>query len=309
MSHPPTRPQAFVRSASRPGALRALLQARRFFIAPGSYDCITARLVETAGFPAAYVTGSGLSLSQLGAPDVGLMSYKEVLDRVSAMADAVAVPLIADVDTGYGGALNVMRTVRDFERAGVAALQIEDQAWPKRCGHEPGKQVVPVVEMAGRIAAALDARHDADLVVIARTDAIALEGLDAALDRAHAYVEAGADVIFVEAPGDRDAMARVARELRVPVMANMVEGGKTPILPRDDLTALGYAFAIYPNALTRLFAFAGAQMLRGLARDGDTSAWRDRMVSHGELWELFESPAWYALEQRLSGRAAAQADA
>ena len=301
MSESTARPERFKSRSSRPAALRKLLHARQFFIAPGAYDCITARLVETSGFPAGYVTGSGVSLSMLGAPDVGLVSYAEVRERIAAIADATNLPLIADIDTGYGGPLNVMRTVKDLEHAGVAALQIEDQAWPKKCGHEPGKRLVDTVEMAGRLGAALDARNDADLVIIARTDAIAVEGLEAAIDRAHAYAAAGADVIFVEAPPTRDAMKRVAREIRAPLLANMVEGGKTPLLPRDELAALGYAFAIYPNALTRLFARAGLDMLASLAATGGTTAWRERMMSHDELWALFESPAWYALERRFSG--------
>ena len=303
MSEKALRPERFKSRASRAAALRALLHARHFFIAPGAYDCITARLVETSGFPAAYLTGSGVSLSMLGAPDVGLVSYAEVRERVAAIADATELPLIADIDTGYGGPLNVMRTVKDLEHAGVAALQIEDQAWPKKCGHEPGKRLVDTAEMTGRLAAALDARNDTDLVIIARTDAIAVEGLEAALDRAHAYVEAGADVIFVEAPPTREAMKHVASEIRAPLLANMVEGGKTPMLSRDELTALGYAFAIYPNALTRLFARAGLDLLASLASTGGTAEWRGRMMSHDELWALFESPAWYALERRFSGPA------
>jgi 2-methylisocitrate lyase-like PEP mutase family enzyme len=295
------RPPPFAPHPSRPAALRKLLRDRQFFIAPGAYDCITARLVEVAGFPATYVTGSGLSLSTLGAPDVGFASYAEIRERIAAMADATSLPLIADIDTGYGGPLNVMRTVRDLERAGVAALQIEDQAWPKKCGHEPGKRLVDVAEMTGRLAAALDARTDPDVAIVARTDAIAVEGLDAALDRAHAYAEAGADVIFVEAMPSREAMARVAREIRAPLLANMVEGGRTPMLPGSELAALGYAFAIYPNALTRVFARAGLDMLASLAATGGTAEWRGRMLDHDALWSLFDSAAWYALERRLAG--------
>ncbi|MFO1325537.1 MAG: oxaloacetate decarboxylase [Burkholderiales bacterium] len=286
-----------------------MLDGRRFFLAPGAYDCITAQLVHAGGFPAAYVTGAGLSLATLGAPDVGLMSYKEIHDRVASIVDAVDLPFIADADTGYGGPLNVMRTVRDFERAGVAALQIEDQEWPKKCGHEPGKRIVAIREMKGRLAAALDARTDADLVVIARTDAIGVEGFDAALERAHVYAEAGADVIFVEAMPDRDAMARVAAEVRAPVMANLVEGGKTPMLPRDELVKMGFAFAIFPNALTRLFARTGLAMLASLRETGGTTEWRAQMMDHQELWRLFDSPAWHALEQRFADPAQRDAGA
>lgn len=295
------RPPRFAARASRPAALRRLLDDRQFFIAPGAYDCITARLVEASGFPVAYVTGSGVSLSILGAPDVGLVSYAEVRDRIAAIADATDIPLVADIDTGYGGPLNVMRTVKELEHAGVAAMQIEDQAWPKKCGHEPGKRLVDVAEMKGRIAAALDARNNADVVIIARTDAVAVEGFDAALARAHDYVDAGADVIFVEAPATRESMERIAREIRAPLLANMVEGGKTPMLSRDELAAMGFAFAIYPNALTRLLARAGLDLLASLAATGGTTEWRSRMMTHDELWTLFDSSAWYALEQRFAG--------
>ena len=309
MTESARRPQPFRTKPSRPTALRRLLDARQFFIAPGVYDCITARLVETSGFPAAYVTGSGLSLSTLGAPDVGLMSFGEVYDRIAPIADTVSLPLIADVDTGYGGPLNVMRTVRDLERAGIAALQIEDQAWPKKCGHEPGKRLVDTAEMVGRLCAALDARHDDELVIIARTDAIAIEGFEAALDRASAYAAAGADVIFVEAPDSKEAMARIAKEVRAPVLANLVEGGKTPMLSREELRQLGFAFAIYPNALTRLFARAGLGLLASLHATGSTADWRAQMMDHNELWELFESPAWYELEQRFAAPTRPDADA
>lgn len=300
MTPPDSRPELLRHKPARSATLRSMLRAREFFIAPGAYDCITARLVQVSGFPACYITGSGLSLSALGAPDVGLMSYREILDRMAAIADSVSIPLIADIDTGYGGPLNVMRTVRDLERAGISALQIEDQAWPKKCGHEPGKRLVDTREMVGRIAAALDARDDPDLVIIARTDAISVEGLDAALARAHAYGEAGADVIFVEAPGSREAMERIGRTIRLPLLANMVEGGKTPVLPREELAALGFAFAIYPNALTRLFARAGRELLADLKSTGTTAGSRARMLDHNELWELFESPAWYRLERKFA---------
>lgn len=296
-------PTPFGTRSSRPAALRALLSDRKFFIAPGVYDCITARLVEASEFRAAYVTGSGMSLSLLGAPDVGLVSYAEVRDRVAAIAEATALPLIADIDTGYGGPLNVMRTVKDLERAGIAAVQIEDQAWPKKCGHEPGKRLVDTREMVGRLAAALDVRKDPDLVIVARTDAVAIEGLDAALERAHEYAAAGADVIFVEAPPTREALERVAREIEVPVLANMVEGGRTPLLPADELARIGYAFAIYPNALTRVFARAGLDVLASLLKTGGTAEWRSRMLDHDALWRLFDSSAWYALEQRFASGA------
>lgn len=283
----------------RNAALRRRLAAQNVLVAPGVYDCIGARLVEQAGFEAMYLTGSGMSMSALGAPDVGLMSFSEVLDRASRVADVVSVPVIVDADTGYGGPLNVIRTVRAFERAGVSGIQIEDQAWPKKCGHEGGRNLVSTNEMVGRIKAAVDARIDPDLVIVARTDARTDQGLDAALERAALYAEAGADVLFVESPENKDELAEVARRLNVPVLANMVEGGRTPILPADVLTQLGFSLAIYPNAVTRCFTYAGQQMLKELASTGTTAGAADRMLSHRQLWSLFEYEKWTATEDRL----------
>lgn len=283
----------------RNAALKRRLAAPEVLVAPGVYDCIGARLVEQAGFEAMYLTGSGMSMSALGAPDVGLMSFSEVLDRASRVADVVSVPVIVDADTGYGGPLNVIRTVRAFERAGVSGIQIEDQAWPKKCGHEGGRNLVSINEMVGRIKAAVDARIDPDLVIVARTDARTDQGLDAALERAALYAEAGADVLFVESPENKDELAEVARRLNVPVLANMVEGGRTPILPADVLTQLGFSLAIYPNAVTRCFTYAGQQMLKELASTGTTAGAADRMLSHRQLWSLFEYEKWTATEDRL----------
>lgn len=258
-----------------------------------------ARLVEAAGFPALYITGSGVSMSALGAPDVGALSFGEILDRVRRICDVVSIPVIADGDTGYGGPLNVIRTVREFERAGVSAIQIEDQEWPKKCGHEPGRVIAPVETMVMRIRAAVEARRDPDFAVIARTDARAGEGLDAAITRARAYRAAGADVIFVESPQSEAELEAVGRAFPdVPLLANMVEGGRTPILPAARLQALGFRLAIYPNALTRLFAKAGLEMLASLRDTGDTGAMSGRMLSHGELWSLFDNASWRALEDR-----------
>ena len=289
-------------ATGRSRRLRELLAAG-FFQAPGAFDCVSARLVDTGGFPALYVTGSGVSMSQLGAPDVGMLSFSEILDRVKRIADCVSIPVIADADTGYGGPLNVMRTVREFERAGVSGIQIEDQAWPKKCGHEPGRRLVPVAEMVGRIRAACDARLDADTVIIARTDARAMEGLEAAIDRAHAYAEAGADVLFVESPQGTEEMRRACAALAgtAPMLANMVEGGKTPILPGAELAALGYRLAIWPNALTRVMARMGQVMLERLAADGTTQGMWDRMLDHDGLWALFEHRRWYEVEARYMG--------
>ena len=284
---------------TRHRALRQRMATPGLVTAPGCYDCITARLVEVAGFDAAYVTGSGVSMSALGAPDMGALSFGEILDRVRRICDAVAIPIIADADTGYGGPLNVIRTMREFERAGVSAIQLEDQEWPKKCGHEPGRKVASANEMVQRIKAAADARVDADIMIVARTDAIALEGYEAAIDRAERYREAGADILFVEAPQSEAQLGEVPKRLKAPCLANMVEGGKTPILPGARLQELGFKVAIYPNSLTRLFARAGQELLAGLKVEGGTAAFADRMLDHNQLWTLFENERWQALEKRF----------
>lgn len=285
----------------RNSALRASLAGPGIVVAPGAFDGITARLVETAGFPAVYVTGSGISMSMLGAPDVGLMSYAEVEERVRQIADIVDIPVIADADTGYGGPLNVIRSVRGLERAGVSAIQIEDQEWPKKCGHEAGRRLVDVAEMVGRIKAAVDARVDPDLVIIARTDARTEEGIEEALDRACHFAEAGADVLFVESPESEDEMRRINERLSMPTMANIVEGGRTPVVPVPRLEALGYRLVIFPNSLTRLVARMGQRLLAELKHTGTTVGMRDAMMEHGELWKLFEYDLWLEVEARYSG--------
>ncbi|WP_210485737.1 isocitrate lyase/PEP mutase family protein [Microvirga antarctica] len=287
-------------AAGRNASLRNAVASGKIVVAPGAFDCLTARLVERAGFGALYVTGSGVSISALGAPDVGLMSFGEILDRVKRIADSVAIPLIADADTGYGGPLNVIRTIREFERAGVSAIQIEDQMWPKKCGHEADRQLASVDEMVGRIKAAVDARVDEDLIIVARTDARSEQGLDAAIERAQIYAEAGADVLFVESPESASELKRVATEISRPVLANMVEGGRTPITPAAELQDFGFRIVIYPNALTRTIARAGADMLAALSRDGTTASWKDRMVDHRELWSLFDYETWTATEKRFA---------
>lgn len=280
--------------------LRSLLVSPDLVVAPGAFDCITARLVDTAGFPAVYVTGSGLSMSALGAPDVALMSFAEVLDRIKRICDVVAIPVIADADTGYGGPLNIVRTVREFERAGVSAIQLEDQKWPKKCGHELGRRLVVREEMVERIKAATDARVDEDLVIIARTDARTEEGIEAAIDRALSYGDAGADVLFVESPESEQEMRLINQRLAVPSLVNMVEGGRTPLLQSARLRDIGYRIVIYPNALTRLIGRMGQRLLKELREEGTTMGMRDVMMSHDELWALFEYDKWIATEQRLS---------
>src|ERR1700712_2674853 len=236
-----------------PARLRALLAGDGPLLAPGAYDALSARLIEQAGFDCAYMTGFGTTASLLGRPDVGLLGGAEMAGQARRLVQAIDVPLIADADTGYGNAINVVRTVQDYEQAGVAGLHIEDQILPKRCGHMDGKLVVPMEDMVGKIHAAVDARRDPDLVIIARTDARAMEGLDSALTRARAYREAGADLLFVEALQSVDEIEIVARELGgEQLVFNWAEGGKTPPLPHEQLAGLGFALVLMP--ITTLLA-------------------------------------------------------
>lgn len=278
--------------------LKTHLQEGPIVTAPGAYDAITARLVQKAGFSAVYMTGSGVSMSLLGVPDLGIVSYAEMLDRVEQIAGSVDLPLIVDGDTGYGGVLSVIRTVKGFEARGASAIQIEDQQDPKRCGHEFGRRLLPAKEMVDKIRAALDARTDADFLIIARTDARTVEGLDRAIERALMYQEAGADVIFVESPESVAELERIASSFSVPAMANMVEGGRTPVLSAPDLGKIGFRLVIFPNSLTRLFCRSGTEMLSALKSTGTTDSFKDRMLTHGQLWDLFDVRSWEALERR-----------
>jgi len=268
--------------------LRDALASDEVLIAPGCYDGLTALLIEQAGFACAYLSGASVAFTRLGRPDLGLTTLTEVADTVACIRDRVGLPLIVDGDNGFGNALNVKRTVRLFERMGASAIQLEDQQMPKRCGHLEGKQLISAGEMAGKICAALDARASDDTVIIARTDAVAVDGLDAALDRATAYLAAGADVLFVESPGSVDQMRRIGRELgaQVPLLANMVEGGKTPLVPAPELGAMGYRIVIHPGAMVRVLSRAGAQYLAALQRDGTTANILDTMNDFSQLNQL-----------------------
>ncbi len=232
--------------------LRAMIQADGLIMAPGAYDAWSARLVENAGFDAVYMTGYGVSASVLGRPDIGLISFHEMVEMARNMAGVTTVPLIADADNGYGNSLNVVRTVREYENAGVAAIQLEDQVLPKRCGHMEGKQLVPGRDMIAKIKAAIYARQDPDTVLIARTDARAVNGIDDAVARAKSYAAAGADVIFVEAPQSAEEVRKIAESVHAPLLANMVEHGKTPLFAKEELLGMGYKIAIYP--VTTLYA-------------------------------------------------------
>ncbi len=259
--------------------LRQLL-AGPAFIAPGCYDALTALLIEQAGFGCAYVSGASIAFTRLGRPDIGLTTLTEVADTVANMRERVALPLIVDGDNGFGNALNVQRTVRLLERMGASAIQLEDQTLPKRCGHLDGKTLVSQGDMLGKIRAAQDARADADTVIIARTDAVAVDGFEAGLARAHAYADAGADVLFVEALSTTEQFERVGRELggRLPLLANMVEGGKSPLLSLEELQRLGFRLAIFPGSMVRVFGKAATDYLSTLKRDGSTRNMLDRML-------------------------------
>jgi 2-methylisocitrate lyase-like PEP mutase family enzyme len=272
--------------------LSARLRRPPILIAPGIYDALTALIGERAGFEALYVSGAGIAYSRLGRPDVGLVSMSEVAETLTLIRDRVGVHLIVDADTGYGNALNVLRTVRLFERAGASAIQIEDQDFPKRCGHLDDKTLISPQEMEGKIKAAVDARASRDTLIIARTDAVAVEGFDRALARAALYREAGADVLFVEAPRQREDLGRISARLggSGPLMVNMVEGGKTPVLSASELEALGFSLVIFPGAVVRTLAKAAEDFYASLKTHGSTDPFRARMFDFDGLNRLIGTP-------------------
>lgn len=272
----------------------------RPLILPGAANALTARVVEEAGFAAVYVTGAGVTNTYLGVPDHGLLTLDELSAHVEAIADVASVPVIVDADTGFGNALNVQRTVRRLERAGAAGIQLEDQVSPKKCGHFNGKQVVAVAEMVGKVHAAVDSRNDDDVVIVARTDARATEGLDSACERAAAYLDAGADLIFVEAPESADEMRHITAQVPGLHVANMVEGGRTPLLPRQTLGELGFAVALYANATMRGAVVGMRDVLAHLAKHGDTRDAEHLMISWSDRQELVQKPEFDQLEERYA---------
>jgi carboxyvinyl-carboxyphosphonate phosphorylmutase len=280
--------------------LRELIAGPGYTMVPGAYDTLTARLVEAAGFAAVYLTGGGFSRAS-GYPDLGLLSLSENVHFIAQTVEAVAIPVIADADTGYGNAINVIRTVREYEKTGVAGFHIEDQVSPKKCGHYEGKDVIPAAEMIGKIKAAVDTRRDRDLVVIARSDARAVEGLAAAIDRVNAYLEAGADVGFVEAPQSVEELRTVARQLRGPALANVFEGGKTPMLKAAELEAMGFRLGIYPSQTQRAAIRAAQRVLRALREDGETTRVEGDLATFQEREEAVGTAGWRALEARYLG--------
>jgi 2-methylisocitrate lyase-like PEP mutase family enzyme len=278
-------------------ALRRLISGGDIVVAPGVYDGLSARLAASAGFPAVYATGGGIARS-MGYPDLGLVSVTEVVARLASIVEQAGLPVIADADTGYGNALNVRRAVREFERAGVAALHLEDQVFPKRCGHYDDKSVVPAAEMAQKLRAARDAAADPDLLLIARTDALAVEGLDAALERADVYADAGADVIFVEAPTTEAQIETIARRVARPTLINMFEGGKTPLVPLERLRQMGYRIVIIPSDLQRAAIRAMEDTLAAIRRDGNSRAVADRMATFAEREAAVGTSEYMDLDRR-----------
>jgi 2-methylisocitrate lyase-like PEP mutase family enzyme len=272
--------------------LRSRLSKPPIVVAPGIYDPLTALLATQAGFHSLYISGAAIAYTRLGRPDIGLVSASEVIETVSLIHDRVGASLIVDADNGYGNALNVERTVRLLEKAGAHAIQIEDQGFPKRCGHLDGKALVSAGEMAGKIKAAVDARHSTDTLIIARTDAVAVESFDRAIERALLYRDAGADLLFVEAPKAREDLADIVKRVgrTVPLVANMVEGGKTPMLSGSELETLGFSLVIFPGGIVRALAKTAVDYYESLAAHGSTQPFRDRMFDFHELNSLIGTP-------------------
>jgi len=278
--------------------LAGIIADRRAVIVPGAPNAMFARVIEDLGYEVIYVTGAGLANMHLGAPDIGLTTLTEVANTVAAIADAVDLPLIVDGDTGFGNAVNMVRTVRVLERAGAAGIQIEDQVFPKRCGHFDGKAVIPQDEMVQKIRAAVDARRDGQFQIIARTDVRAIAGMDAALDRARAFIEAGADMTFVEAPRSTEELGRIAAELSAPQMANIVFGGKTPDPGRAVLAEQGFSMVLYANAALQAALRASREVLESLRDTGSLAAVADRLAGFDERQSAVAKDRWDALEAR-----------
>ena len=288
--------------------LRRLIEADAILMLPGVHDALAARIAEQAGFQALTCGGYASSASLLGAPDVGQLSMSEMADVYARLCDAVSIPVFADGDTGYGNTTNVARTLRAYERAGVAGLFIEDQVLPKRCGHMAGKQVVPASDMVAKLKAALDTRQDSDLVLMARTDARAIEGIDAAIERANLYLETGVDLIFVEAPQTVEEMRRICSEIAAPCFANYLEGGHTPLLSAKELEEIGFAVVAYPVSATYAIARTLQEVYAILRRDGETESLRERMLEFDEFNRLVGLDELRAREDAYAAEAADDAD-
>ena len=279
---------------------REILQRREAILLPGVANALAARVIEDIGFKAIYVSGAGVTNTYLGVPDIGLISVTELADHVAAIRDAVALPLIVDADTGFGNAVNVARTVAVLERAGANAIQLEDQDFPKRCGHFAGKHVIPRAEMVQKIRAAVDARNDRDFAIMARTDAIAVHGFDDAIERAQAYIEAGADITFVEAPRTEAQMREIPKRLKVPQLVNIVAGGLTPMIGFDTLAGMGFTLILYANAALQA-SVAGMQKVLGhLHAHGSLDGIMPQLAGFEERQRLVSKPHYDALEKKYS---------
>jgi 2-methylisocitrate lyase-like PEP mutase family enzyme len=283
--------------------LKDLAARREALTVPGAPNALFARVVEDLGFSAVYLTGAGLANMHLGAPDIGLTTLTEVASALAAMADAVSLPIIVDADTGFGNALNMVRTVRVLERAGAAGIQIEDQVFPKRCGHFSGKEVIPLDQMVQKIKAAVDTRWDSDLQIIARTDARAVEGLDRAIERARAFAAAGADLTFVEAPLSLLELERIAREVDVPQVANIVFGGRTPDPGQKRLAEMRFSIILYANAILQAALKASNEVLASLKADGSLERVAERLASFDQRQRSVAKNSWDALERRYEASA------
>jgi 2-methylisocitrate lyase-like PEP mutase family enzyme len=284
-------------------SLRARLKDPGILVAPGVYDGLTAALAEQAGFEALYLSGAAVAYTRLGRPDIGLSTASEMAETMALIADRTDLPVIMDADTGFGNALNARRTMQSYERAGAAALQVEDQTYPKKCGHLSDKSLIPRDEMAGKIAAMADARRS-DTLIVARTDAIAVEGFEAARERAEAYLEAGADVLFIEAPRSSDELGQVAEAFRgrIPLLANMVEGGATPISSAQTLEEMGFDIVIFPGGIVRALARHAADYYASLREHGSNKPFADRMHDFDGLNAAIGTPEMLALGKRFDGK-------
>jgi 2-methylisocitrate lyase-like PEP mutase family enzyme len=280
--------------------LKSLLARRESVVLPGAPNALFARVIEDVGFEAVYVTGAGIANMSLGVPDIGLVTLTELAEHVAAITDVVSVPVLADADTGFGNPVNMVRTVRALERAGAAGMQIEDQVFPKKCGHFKGKDVVPIGEMVQKVRSAVDSRRDVDFQIVARTDARAVLGFEAALDRAHALIEAGADATFVEAPVSIEELAQIARTLPVPQFANIVFGGLTPAVPQSELATMGFAAVLYANAALQAALKSVREVLGSLKRTGSLGEVRDRLASFEERQSAVRKDIFDKMEARYT---------
>ena len=290
---------------SRSAQLRRMLSDGECLLAPGAYDGLTARLIELAGFKTVYATGAGISNSQFALADVGLVTMNEILEQCRRMIASTELPVICDIDNGYGNAVNLHRTVGEFVRAGAAAVQVEDQVFPKKCGHFSGKQILPFDESVAKIGAAVDARGSSDMLIVARTDAIAVAGFDEAIRRANAFSQAGADVIFVEAPRNIDEIREISRNVSAPKVANIVEGGRTPLVPLADLKSMGFQIVLYANLVLRSSVKAVQASLAHLAEHGDSTGILDSIITMDERAHVTRKDYLDDLERRFAVRSGA----